>query len=120
MRQFEEDKELERLEETKEIPSDYRMRQRLNERRAERLSNTYGYKQNDKLDLSEKLRVFSHEAEDFNEKLSLDTKVTGRTSEIGRKLSQTRNLDGDVVIYELNEPYPEEGQSCMNSGQLEP
>jgi hypothetical protein len=57
--------------------------------------------------LSEKLRVFSHEAEDYNEKLSLvDNKVTGRTSEIGRKLSQTRNLGGDVAIYELNEPYP--------------
>lgn len=120
MKQFEEEKELERLEEANEIPNDYRMRQKLNERRTNRLETTYGYKQNDDLDLTEKLRVFSHEAEDYNQKLSLDTKVTGRTSEIGRKLSHSRNLDGDVVIYELNEPYPEDGQSCMNSGQLVP
>lgn len=88
------------------------MRQKLNDRKAKRLASTYGYKQNDDLDLSEKLRVFSHDAEDYNEKLSLagvETTVSGRTSEIGRKLSQTRNLDGDVVIHELNEPFPTEG-----------
>ena len=36
MKLFEEEQELERYEETGEIPQDYKMREKLNERRAKR------------------------------------------------------------------------------------
>lgn len=52
MKLFEEEKELERLENTGEIPQDYKMRQKLIDRKHKRQESTFGYKQNDDLDLS--------------------------------------------------------------------